>query len=86
MDAKAIVGWNVRRLRVARGITQERLAFASMLDRAYTGRIERGLENLTVNAIEALAVALDVHISELFVEPDSPELHAPLRSGRKAKG
>ena len=38
MDAREIVGWNLRRLRVEQGLSQERLALAASIDRAYVGR------------------------------------------------
>lgn len=66
MNARQTLGWNVRALRVERGLSQEKLALAAGLDRAYTGRIERGTENLTIASIEAIANVLDVSISRLF--------------------
>jgi len=42
MEARAIIGWNMRRLRVARALSQERLALASGIDRSYGSRVERG--------------------------------------------
>nr|WP_137829493.1 helix-turn-helix transcriptional regulator [Methylobacterium sp. L1A1] len=86
MDARAIIGWNLRRLRVAHGLSQERLAFASGIDRAYVGRVERGSENVTIMTLEAMAGALAVPVAALLVEPEpgaSPPL--PLRAGRRAK-
>lgn len=86
MDARQIIGWNLRLLRVARGLSQERLALEAKIDRAYVGRVERGMENVTIGTLEALARALQVPVAALFVEPDlnSPE-PKPMRSGRKPK-
>ncbi|MBB3399708.1 transcriptional regulator with XRE-family HTH domain [Rhizobium sp. BK060] len=71
---------------MAKGLSQERLALEASLDRSYVGRVERGLENVTVSTLEALANAMGVHVSALFDEVDpkasKPE---PLRSGRKPK-
>ncbi len=69
MEARALIGWNLRRLRVAKGLSQERLAFAAGIDRAYVGRVERGSENVTVSTLEAMAVALAVPVAALFIEP-----------------
>lgn len=85
MNARQTLGWNVRALRVERGLSQEKLALAAGLDRAYTGRIERGTENLTIASIEAIANVLDVSISRLFATPPDDELPTRLRAGRKAK-
>ena len=86
MDTREIIGWNLRRLRVSRGISQERLALEAAIDRAYVGRVERGEENVTVSTLEALANALEERVSELFVEPaENSEPTPPLRPGRKPK-
>ena len=86
MDARGIVGWNLRRLRVARGLSQERLALAAGIDRAYVGRVERGSENVTITTLEAMASALVVPLAELFAEPPSGAPRPqPLRAGRKPK-
>ena len=83
MDLKKVIGWNLRRLRVARGIPQERLALEADIDRSYVGRIERGLENVTAARLEALAKILDVPVAELFKVPDKLTPVPPLRAGRK---
>jgi transcriptional regulator with XRE-family HTH domain len=84
MDARTIIGWNLRRLRVAHGLSQERLALAAGIDRAYVGRVERGSENVTISTLEAMARALAVPVAHLLVEPDDAvERPAPLRPGRK---
>lgn len=84
MDAKKILGWNIRKIRVAQGITQQQLALDVKIDPAYTGRIERGLENLSINIIEAIATRLNVPLIELFREPSPGEkMPVPLRAGRK---
>ncbi|WP_132961159.1 helix-turn-helix transcriptional regulator [Rhizobium sp. BK251] len=86
MDIRQTIGWNLRRLRVGKGFSQERLALEANIDRSYVGRIERGLENVTVSALEALAAVLDSSVSDLFNEIDeNASRPPPLRSGRKPK-
>lgn len=86
MDVRAIIGWNLRRLRVEQGLSQERLALAAAIDRAYVGRVERGSENVTITTLEAMARALSVPVATLLVEPDAAAPKpAPLRAGRRAK-
>ena len=86
MEARAIIGWNLRRLRVAQGLSQERLALAAGIDRAYVGRVERGSENVTIATLEALASAVSGPVAELLTAPapdDAPP--RPLKAGRRAK-
>ena len=86
MDVRATIGWNMRQLRVERGLSQERLALASGIDRAYVGRVERGQENVTVTTLEALAGALSIPVMALFAEPEpGAPWPAPLKSGRRRK-
>jgi transcriptional regulator with XRE-family HTH domain len=67
MHGRQLVGLNLRRLRVAQNISQERLAFESSVDRSYLGGLERGEENPTVDLLDRLADTLGVPIGELFV-------------------
>jgi transcriptional regulator with XRE-family HTH domain len=84
MEARAIIGWNLRRLRVAQGVSQERLALTAGVGRAYVGRVERGSENVTIATLEAMARALKVPVAQLLVEPDGEaERPTPLTAGRK---
>ncbi|MDX8540109.1 helix-turn-helix transcriptional regulator [Mesorhizobium abyssinicae] len=86
MNARNAIGWNLRKFRVARGLSQERLALEAGIDRAYLGRIERGSENVTVAILELLAKVLDVSVGRLFDEPEPGSARpGPLRSGRKPR-
>lgn len=69
MDARGLVAWNLRRMRVARGIAQEALAIDAEIDRTYVSRLERNMENPTVAVLERLARALDSEIVEFFEVP-----------------
>ena len=44
MDWRAIVGGNVRRWRLERGLTQEQLAFEAQIDLTYLGGIADGTQ------------------------------------------
>ncbi len=86
MKARALVARNLRRLRVRRDLSQEVLAVDAGIDRTYVSRLERGLENPTVNVLEQLATALDAEIVEFFVVPARGEpLPKPLPGGRRPK-
>lgn len=84
MKASVLVARNVRRLRVARGLSQEALAADGAIDRTYMSRLERALENPTIAVLERLAKALGADMREFF-DP-KPVAHgpvAPLQKGRK---
>lgn len=53
-----VVANNVRRLRKAKGWSQEELADRSGLHRTYIGAIERAEQNITVETLARVAVAL----------------------------
>jgi transcriptional regulator with XRE-family HTH domain len=84
MDGRSLVAWNLRRIRVMRGLSQERLAFDAGIDRSYVGGLERCDENPTVDLLDRLCATLGIHIAKLFEEPrrGSPPPR-PLRAGRK---
>lgn len=84
MKGRALVAWNLRRVRVAQGLSQERLAADAGVDRAYLGGLERQAENPTVDLLDKVAEALAVPLGELFVSPaEGEEPPAPLRGGRR---
>jgi transcriptional regulator with XRE-family HTH domain len=86
MKATALVAWNLRRLRVKRGLSQEALAVDAGVDRSYVGRIERGVENPTVETLDRVASALDVAVAELLLVPKAGEKPpTTLRKGRKKR-
>ncbi|KQT09790.1 XRE family transcriptional regulator [Methylobacterium sp. Leaf399] len=84
MKGRALVAWNLRRVRVAQGLSQERLAADAGVDRAYLGGLERQAENPTVDLLDKVAGALDVPFGELFVAPAEGEPRPEsLRGGRR---
>lgn len=86
MEGRKIIAANVRRIRVALSISQERLAFDAGVDRSYLGGMERGEANPTVDILERIAATLGVPMSELFAEIDTDELPAKgLPRGRKPR-
>jgi transcriptional regulator with XRE-family HTH domain len=61
----------LRAVRIARGMTQQELAKKVRMDQGKISRVERGLMDLTVTELVALARALEVHPAELL--PDDPD-------------
>jgi transcriptional regulator with XRE-family HTH domain len=85
MKARALVAWNLRRIRVKRGVSQERLAYDAEVDRSYVGGLERQTENPTIDLLDRLATTLDVPLGEFFVQPaKGTAAPKPLPQGRKA--
>lgn len=58
-------GERVRSVRKGKNISQEELGFRSGLHRTYIGSVERGERNISIEAIEKIAVALNISIEAL---------------------
>lgn len=77
----------MRRLRVERGLAQDRLALEADVDRTFVSRLERKLENPSIGVVEKLAQALGVPIAAMFAKPQEHDVEPlPLKAGRKPKG
>lgn len=59
-------GQRLRALRQQRGMSQEAFADHCGFARSYMSRLERGVGNPSLDAIQALADALGVEVVELF--------------------
>lgn len=66
MTWEEIVGRNIRRLRKARGMTQERLADEAGMAGRYLAGLERGEENPTLRFLVKIADALSVSPADLL--------------------
>lgn len=71
-DLVPILGANLRRLRVKRGLSLERLAKLSGVSRAMLSQVELGYSAPTINVIWRIANALSVPFSALLTAPDAP--------------
>jgi len=60
------VGFNIRKIREEKGLSQEKLAALADLHRAYIGQIERGEKNIGLKNLEKIAKALKVNIKDLL--------------------
>jgi transcriptional regulator with XRE-family HTH domain len=65
-DINSRVGFNIRRVREEKGLTQEELGDLAGLHRAYIGQIERGEKNIGIRNLERIATALGVTIRDLL--------------------
>jgi len=60
------LGENIRRIRLAKGMTQGDLCRKLEVDRAYMSNVESGKKNPTLSTIGRIAKALNVSIEELM--------------------
>jgi transcriptional regulator with XRE-family HTH domain len=66
MEASKAFGLAIRKLRIAKGFTQEELGFESELTRAYISSIELDQKLPSITTIAKLAKAFDLSLSELM--------------------
>jgi transcriptional regulator with XRE-family HTH domain len=86
MDGRALLAKNLKRIRLSRRISQERLAADSGIDRAYVSEIERGQGNATIDLLDRLAGVLEVEIGELLsASAVGDETPLALPRGRRPK-
>lgn len=58
-DLSKQFGDKIRAVRKSKGLSQDKLAEISRIDRSYIGRIDRGEVNITLDKLYTLAVALE---------------------------
>lgn len=66
MDARRLVGRNLKRLRKEAELSQEELAAEAGLHRTYVSDMERGTRNPTVVVLFKIADALEIEPTELI--------------------
>jgi transcriptional regulator with XRE-family HTH domain len=66
VDVRTRLGRNVRRLREAKGWSQEAYADEAGIHRTYVSDIERGARNPTITVVEKLASPLGVSAGSLL--------------------
>ncbi len=73
MDMRLLVGRNVKRIRIARGLTQEELAERSGFSQQYLSDLERGRRNPTIVSLWELAQALGATPVDLITPDDEAD-------------
>ena len=68
-DLRQAFAANLRRLRHAKGISQEDLAYEADVNRTYLSKLEKGVSYPGLEIIAKLANALDVEPAELLFRP-----------------
>ena len=73
-----MLGAELRRARIAAGLTQEELAFAANLHRTYISQLERDIKSPTVDTLFRLCAAMSVRASQLIARVErrsQPDRH-----------
>lgn len=70
-DLLFVFGQTVRKLRLSKDISQEKFADMCSLHRTYISDVELGKRNVSLENIEKMAEALNMHISDLFKEVEN---------------
>ena len=68
MNIREVFAGNLRRLRKARGLSQEDLADAADLDRTYISALERRRFAASLDVVQAIALALEVRPADLLAD------------------
>ncbi len=61
-------GERIKRLRLSKGISQEKFAISIDMDRTYYASVENGKRNISLVNIEKIAKGLEISLEELFRE------------------
>lgn len=70
MEIRDVLAQNLKRLRAARGLSQEELADRANIDRTYISSLERSVYAAGIDVVDRLARALGVTAAELLTETD----------------
>src|SRR5437667_8358571 len=73
MDLREVFATNLRRLRHAKGLSQDDLAYEAEVSRSYLSQIEKGVFFASLKIVGRLAQALDVEPAELLKLPPKKE-------------
>ena len=65
-SARLILATNIKVQRKKQNLSQEELAFISGLHRTYISSVERCQRNISIDAIEKIAIALNIPINRLL--------------------
>ena len=69
MDLREVFAANLRRLRNAKGVSQDELAYEANVSRSYLSQLEKGTFYASLNVVGRLAEALGVEPAELLKMP-----------------
>ena len=59
-------GWACKKLREAKGLSQEKFALLIEMDRTYYASVESGTRNISIQNIKKIADGFGISVSQLF--------------------
>ena len=72
MEIREVLAVNLRKLRRAKGLSQEELAHRAKIDRTYISSLERSVYAAGIDVVDRLARVLGVEAADLLRRPSSP--------------
>jgi transcriptional regulator with XRE-family HTH domain len=69
MDLRDVFAWNLRRLRNAKGLSQDDLAYEAEISRSYLSQLEKGKFHASLKIIGKLATVLESEPAEFLKLP-----------------
>ena len=69
MDLREVFATNLRRLRNAKGLSQDDLAYEADISRSYLSKLERGVFYASLKIVGKIAGTLEVEPAELLQLP-----------------
>ena len=69
MEIREVLAVNLRKLRRAKGLSQEELAHRAEIDRTYISSLERSLYAAGIDVVDRLARVLGVEAADLLRRP-----------------
>jgi transcriptional regulator with XRE-family HTH domain len=83
MDLRVIFAANLRRLRNAKGVPQDTLAYEAGVSRSYLSQLETGKFYVSLKIVGKLSHALDVEPAEFLRLPQGHAHRPAVTSGRE---
>jgi len=80
MDLREVFAANLRRLRNARGVSQDELAYEANVSRSYLSQLEKGTFYASLNVVGRLSEALGVEPAELLKMPHTGQKSMVIRA------
>jgi transcriptional regulator with XRE-family HTH domain len=85
MDVRRIIGLNIRRYRIAAGMSQEELAAEMDVEQGYVSGLEAGRRNPTAVTLAAAAEALGIKLGLLFESGSAKSEKGGRKTSRASK-